>query len=38
MSTLTITINKHTQIQINAGSKTEMLEIYAWSQKKASFT
>jgi len=32
MSTLTIAINaKHTQVQINAGSETEMLEINVWS-------
>jgi len=36
MSTLAIAINKHTQVQINAGSKTEMLEINAWSRLKAS--
>jgi len=36
----TITINKHTQVQINKyreHAKTEMLKINAWSQIKASF-
>jgi len=35
MFTLAIAINKHTQVQINAESKTEILEINAWSQRKS---
>jgi len=37
MSTLAITINKYTQVQINAGSKTKMLKTNTWSPINSSF-